>query len=209
MPALRSLRAALPGAEIVLIGLPWARDFVARFGEYLDGFLEFPGFPGLPERYLEVDRVPEFLANAQARRFDLAVQLHGNGSLVNPLTVLLGARHSAGFYTPGGYCPDPDRFLTWPDHGLEIHRLLRLTEFLGCPDCGDHLEFPLTGDDFRGLHAVDGASGLAIGEYVCIHPGASVAGRRWPAGEFAAVGRELVAHGLGVVLTGAAAEAGL
>lgn len=206
VPALRSLRAALPGAEIVLIGLPWSREFAARFDRYLDGFLEFPGFPGLPERPPRVDLIPGFLAEAQARRFDLAVQLHGSGSFVNPLTELLGARRCAGFFTPGDYCPDPDRFVAWPERGLEVHRLLRLTEFLGCPGCGDGLEFPLREDDFRRLRAAEGAAALDPGGYACLHPGASVPERRWPVSRFAAVARALAARGLRVVLTGAAAE---
>src|SRR5262249_17278426 len=88
VPALRSLRAALPEAEIVLVGLPWCRDFAARYGAYVDGFREFPGYPGLPERAPQIQRIPSFLAVMQAERFDLAVQLHGSGPFVNELTAL-------------------------------------------------------------------------------------------------------------------------
>jgi ADP-heptose:LPS heptosyltransferase len=201
VPALRALRAALPGAELVLVGLPWAREFAARFRHLLDGFREFPGWPGLPEREPQTDRVPGFLAEMQAEKFDLAVQLHGSGAYVNPLVALFGAQHTAGFYRPGDYRPDPDRFLPWPDRGLELRRLLALTEFLGAPARGEHLEFPLTPEDYRA------AARLAAGEYVCIHPGASVPERRWPAGRFAVVADALAARGLKVVLTGTAAEA--
>src|SRR5579885_2877976 len=119
VPAFRALRSALPDAEIVLIGLPWARVFVDRFRE-------FPGWPGLPERPPLIERIPDFLTAMQAERFDLAVQLHGSGPFVNPLTALFGARRCAGFYLPGGWRPDPALFVPWPDRGTEIRRLLHL-----------------------------------------------------------------------------------
>jgi ADP-heptose:LPS heptosyltransferase len=202
VPALRAVRAALPGAEVVLVGLPWARGFADRFAHLLDGFRPFPGWPGLPEREPQLDRVPGFLAGMQAEGFDLAIQLHGSGPGVNELCALFGARRTAGFYLPGGHRPDPDLFLPWPDRGLELRRLLALTTFLGFPPRGEHLEFPLRAADFA-------AAGLEPGGYVCVHPGASVPERRWPADRFAAVADALAARGLRVVLTGTAGERGL
>lgn len=209
IPALRALRAALPESEIVLLGLPWAREFCRRYLMYLNGFREFPGYPGLPEQTPQLERLPALLAEIQKEKFDLAVQMHGKGNLTNPLTVLLGARQTAGFYVPGAYCPERRHYLPYPDHGLEVHRLLRLVEFLGCPSQGDELEFPLTEQDIASWHGFRETMHLSNGSYVCVHPGASVPERRWPPEYFAAVGRALADQGLSVVLTGTEPEAHL
>src|SRR5690349_23412729 len=105
VPAFRSLRAAFPQAHIALIGLPWSKAFVNRFRRYLDEFIEFPGYPGLPERPAAAAATPDFLAIMQRRRFDLALQMHGNGRYTNQLLPLLGARVTAGFVQPGSHCP--------------------------------------------------------------------------------------------------------
>jgi ADP-heptose:LPS heptosyltransferase len=209
VPAFRAFRSAWPEAEIVLLGLPWAQTFVERYRGYLDGFRIFPGFPGLPECQPDIARIPAFLREMQEERFDLAIQLHGSGPFVNPLLVLLGARRSAGFYLPGDYCPDTELFCPWPERGREVMRLLRLVEFLDLPTQGDHLDFPLRDADYRELEQIEGTEELRPGEYVCLHPGASVPERRWPPEWFAGIGAALARHGLRLVLTGSAAEAEL
>src|SRR3712207_3844932 len=75
VPAWRALRRHWPHARITLVGLPWAREFVSRFHGYLDDFLEFPGHRGLPERHAVA--ADAFLHEIRARRFDLALQMHG------------------------------------------------------------------------------------------------------------------------------------
>ncbi len=205
-PAFRALRAALPEAEIVLVGLPWARTFAARYAHYLDGFREFPGYPGLPESAVQVGRLPDFLAGLQAERFDLAIQMHGSGRITNPLVALFGARSLAGFYAPGDFCPDPERSLAWPANVPEVWRLLRLLEFLGVPLCGEELDFPLTAADLQAARALERRHGLEPGRFVCIHPGARAACRRWPPECFAAVADALAARGWQIVTTGSAGE---
>jgi ADP-heptose:LPS heptosyltransferase len=204
VPALRALRAGLPEAEIVLVGLGWARAFAERFDRYVDGFLELPGFPGLAEIEPRVPELPAFLARAHELRLDLAVQLHGSGAITNPLAVLLGARRTAGFYLPGSFRPDDELFVPYPDKGHEIHRLLRLPEALGLPLRGDELELPLGPEDHEELARA--APGLAGTAYACVHPGARLADRRWPPERFAAVADALADRGLHVVLTGTQGE---
>jgi ADP-heptose:LPS heptosyltransferase len=203
VPALRALRQALPESEIVLVGLPWAKGYVERFRAYLDGFRAFPGYPGLPERPARLEEIPPFLAGLQQERFDLALQMHGAGTVTNPLTVLFGARANAGYFVPGQFCPDADRFLPYPDGLHEVRRHLRLMEFLGAAPQGEHLEFPVSDEDRRELQAA--AAGLTPGEYVCLHAG-STSARRWPPEHFAAVGEALAQRGIRVVLTGTESE---
>ena len=221
VPAMRTLRVALPQAEITLLSLPWAEAFVARFARYFDDFIEFPGYPGIPERVPPVAELPGFLAGVHSRQFDLALQMHGSGITSNPFTVMLGARLNAGFYLPGQYCPDPQRFLAYPSDEPEPRRHLRLMEFLGLPLQGEHMEFPLRESDEAELEVAirdavtgDAAGGLAArrlgtGDYVCLHAGAYEPARRWPVERFATVGDALAERGLQVVLTGSASEAEL
>ena len=99
-PAFRALRAALPEAEITLIGLPFVRELVER-STRLDRFVEFPGFPGLAEQFFDARRALDFFARMQAECFDLAIQMHGSGVYANPFTLMLGARVTAGYVRPG------------------------------------------------------------------------------------------------------------
>ena len=216
-PALRALRHGLPGAHITLVGLPWAREWVLRL-QSVDAFIEFPGWPGLPERKPADARSRlDFLVDMAARKFDLALQFQGSGAIVNTLTAAFGARLNAGFCTRGGAAPanDTARFLLWPETGTEVERLLALTDHLGLPRQGLHLEFPLADADRAQanalLHEPDGTQrGSAdTPRWVLVHPGSQWPSRRWPAERFAAVADRLATQGCRIALTGSAAEADL
>lgn len=206
VPAFRALRLALPQAEISLIGLPWAQSFVDRFRCYLDAWIEFPGYPGIPEGWQEPQSIPPFLSWMQQHAFDLAIQMHGNGSYINAFTVLLGAKFTAGFYLPEQYCPNADRFLPYPDAEPEVWRHLRLMQHLGIPLQGDQLEFPILESDWQSFNTIPESHSLQPNRYVCVHPGASVGDRRWSILGFAAAADAMAQQGYQIVLTGTAAE---
>ena len=207
VPALRAMRSGFPEAEITLIGLPWAADFARRFARLVDRFVEFPGFPGLPEREPDLAALPGFLTQAQAAHYDIAIQMHGRGDLTNSIVGALGAKMTAGFCPPGGACPDPMHFLPWPESGTEIHRCIALTDFLGLPRAGDRLEFPLDDDEIAQADALLARHGLAPRRFVCVHPGARLYTRRWPAEYFAVIAQDIARRGFTVVLTGSREEA--
>jgi ADP-heptose:LPS heptosyltransferase len=189
VPALRALDAAYPEAHITLIGLPLARELAARLRRYLDGFAAFPGFPGMVGPDCDLDAVPDFFQRMKNQSFDLAIQMHGSGEIANPLMVLMGAASNAGFYRPGRYRPDAQRYLQWRDEEDEVPRWLRLAAHLGAPAKGSFLEFPLEPQDWAEWRA------LRLEHYVCLH----CAGRSEPLAE---MGDALAAEGWRVVLTG-------
>ncbi|NHZ94908.1 glycosyltransferase family 9 protein [Massilia sp. CCM 8734] len=208
VPALRALRAAMPRARISLVGLSWADQFANRFRRYIDEFIAFPGHEAFPEQAARLDQLDDFYAGMRARRFDLALQMHGNGQYSNAVVRAFGARAMAGFGAVAG--GEDECLIRFPETGAEPLRLLELTTGLGAPACGQQLEFPITEADERELEASGVTRALASGSYVCIHPGARSADKCWPAARFAAVADQLaIGPGLTTVLTGSPAEAPL
>jgi len=207
VPAVRALKKAWPGSELTLIGLPWAEELAERLS-CVDRFMAFPGYPGLPESSADLAALPLFLQRMQDESFDLLLQMHDSGTITNPLMAACGARHTAGFVEPGAYVPEPAVFAPWPTQGHEIERLLSLVDHLGLPRSGTALEFPIGDTDRIELAGLwPGAYGGQ--PYVCVHPGAQLPSRRWPAERFAQVADAMVDRGCSVVLTGTAGEAPL
>jgi ADP-heptose:LPS heptosyltransferase len=207
VPALRALRQAFPKTHIALIGLPWAMDFVPRFPNYLDEFISFPGWPGLPEQVVDPEKTTRFLEMMQQKKFDVAFQLQGNGTCVNSMMGLLGARITAGYYPDmlPQYRVNPDAYIPYPEGQHEIRRHVHLMEFLGIPAQGYDLEFPITDADRQRVGELPELKNLEPHRYVCIHPG-GISARRWPEYKFAQVANVLADKGYTIVLTGTAAE---
>jgi len=203
VPALRTLRKAWPQAHITIMGLPWMQSFTERFADYLDEFIWFPGYPGLPEQPPDRSATLECIQHVMQRKFDLAIQMHGNGSIINPLVELFGADENAGYYRREDYIP-AGYFMEYPQGIHEVHRHLRLMEHMGLQAAGDHLEFPITRSDEEQYRQ----AGLSLvpGSYICVHPGSRGAWRQWPIAHFARLADDCANKGWQIVLTGTREE---
>jgi len=207
-PALESLRAAYPGAEIVLLASPWHAEVFSERPAPFDRVLVVPAIEGIrepiPDDPVPASRLPEFLDKARAEGFDLAVQLHGGGRNSNPFVARLGARMTVGLRAPDA--PPLDRTVPYRIYHPEVFRYLEVVELVGAPAVGYRPAFAIVPADRQQAAQVAPPDGA---RYAVLHPGASDPRRRWPADRFAAVARMLIDEGLEVLVTGTPSESEL
>lgn len=206
IPAIRALRASYPNAQVNLIGLPWMAGFASRFRRYFDGFVSFPGAAGLPEQPIDLDAFTHFLHRERLADYDLILQMHGKGSVTNPVVAMLANRGMAGYFEPGEYCPDHETFMPYPEGLPEIERHIALMEFLGIPAKGRAIEFPVDTAEVAEAATLLAEEGVRDKPYVCIHPGARDIRRWWAPKKFAQVADALAEKGHAIVFTGTSEE---
>jgi ADP-heptose:LPS heptosyltransferase len=204
VPALRTLRRRYPDARIGLVGLWSSRWMLDAYPHYIDELLPIDGLPLLCPPPADVEGALTALAEARRQRFDLAIQLHGNGSLSNLVTAMIGARRSLVHHLPDQPAPEGALAVAYPDRGHEVVRLLELVDRLGV--IGEaHLEAPDPAACAGGAALVAELRVPPQG-FAVLHPGASRPDRRWSVAGFAALARWLLDRDLLVVATGTEGE---
>ncbi|MEH0841548.1 glycosyltransferase family 9 protein [Micromonospora sp. CPCC 205711] len=119
----------------------------------------------------------------------VAVNLHGRGPQSHRM--LAGAGRLLAFRCPdAGHLDGPQ----WRDDEHEVDRWCRLLDWYGIPA------------DPTDLTLRPAPVGTAPAGRTVVHPGSKLPEKRWPAGRFAALARELTRRGHRVVVTGSADE---
>jgi ADP-heptose:LPS heptosyltransferase len=210
VPALRALKAARPDVRVALVTWAEMAPVVERMAAHVDELVDFPGYPGIPERAPQVEAWAGWVRSVRSRRFDVALQAYGANAAANEVVAAMGARRTGGFFATTALERtgplDLATHVPYPAHLHEVDRHLHLLGHLGVPGAGRHLELPVSTADRGEGGRVMAAAGLVPGRFVAVHPGATCSSRRWPAERFAAVVAALAADGWRVALTGVPAE---
>jgi ADP-heptose:LPS heptosyltransferase len=203
IPAFRTLREYYPEAEISLIGLANSISLCKRFENYIDDLIIFPGYYGLPEQDYDTERTNEFIQTMNNKKFDLLIQMQGNGTYVNSLCHTLNPRYLAGFFPPEEPV-DSSLFMPYPNFGHEKDRHLLLLKKIGITSKNKEMEFPITSADKSHFQNLD--LKLTPKTYICIHPGSRNRLRQWPIEHFSSIGDFITQHGYQIIITGTTQE---
>jgi ADP-heptose:LPS heptosyltransferase len=205
LPALDALRAAYPGAEIVLLGRELHRELLEGRPGSVDRVVVIPVSRGVRQEAGVVEdphELDRFFDRMRAQRFDLALQMHGGGRWSNPFVSRLGAGLTAGCRAEDA--APLDRWIRYVYYQPEIARYLEIAGLVGAPPCTVAPRVAVTERDRAEAAEVLGVPGR--GPLAVLHPGASAGRRHWPPESFAAVGDALARDGLAVAITGSAGE---
>lgn len=217
-PAMRALRAAVPGRSLTLLGsaagaaalpfMPELDDAIVHAAPWMKDSATGPdNHPGQQASLALVDTLA-------ARAFDAAVIFTTYTQSALPAALLC---HQAGIPLRLAHCREnPYRLLSdWiPDPEPastvrhEVQRQLALVKQVGCPPAGLALSFVPRAADSAAATACLRAAGIDPGlPWILLHPGASAASRRYPPGHWAQSIRLLAqATALPLVLAGSAAD---
>ncbi|WP_091504851.1 MULTISPECIES: glycosyltransferase family 9 protein [Amycolatopsis] len=202
VPAIESLEAAYPEAEIVLLGTRMHAELFADRPSPIDQVLQLPPARGVHEPAGKpFDEAEQQAFFDSVGPVDLAVQVHGGGRNSNPFVQRLKPR-----YTVGSRTEDAVELDRWVPFRYYQHEVLRALEVVGLAGAAPvALEPRLTVRESDFAAAADDLRGLPR-PLVVVHPSATDPRRRWPAEKFAEVIAALVRDGAGVAVIGSPDE---
>jgi ADP-heptose:LPS heptosyltransferase len=180
VPALRGVRRAFPGHDLVLAA-PAGLGPAVRATGAVDA--HFPT--------ADNGRQVPSLSHWRGAPPEIAIDLHGNGTVSHDVLAVLAPGRLLSYARPEPGHPSPPR---WRAEEHERQRWCRFLEAYGIPADPEDVRI-----------APPSLASPAPGAVV-LHPGADSAARRWPAGRYAAVAAAIRDTGRRVVVTGGPGE---
>jgi ADP-heptose:LPS heptosyltransferase len=238
LPALRALRAAYPGAELVYLGQQWHAEFLHGRAGPVDRVVVVPPLPGIGLPAPDENGAPNVDGPTATERVrgpagehaqEAGPENEAEGAMHAFVTAMRRERFDLALQMYGGgrhANPLLQRFGARLTVGMQsadavaLDRCLpyrnlvnRRLQLLDVAALAGAQSLPLT-TSFQASKADRALAAELLpplpGErLVLFHPGASDPRRRWPAPRFAALGDALCEQGAQVAINGSAAEAGL
>ncbi|GAB2993802.1 glycosyltransferase family 9 protein [Amycolatopsis acidiphila] len=202
VPAIQSLKAAYPDAEIVLLGTKLHAELFADRPSPISRVLPLPPARGVHEpagKPFDEAEQQEFFD--QVGPVDLAVQVHGGGRWSNPFVQRLKPRWTVGSRTEDA--AELDRWVPFRYYQHEVIRALEVVGLAGAIPVALEPSLVVRERDFQ---TVEGELRGLPRPLVVVHPSATDPRRRWAAEKFAQVSAELVGQGCGVAVIGSPDE---
>ena len=209
-PTLRSLRAALPDTELILVAspngaaaaelLPWIDEVVVWRALWQDASGDLPFDPGHEFAFIERLRTVAADAALILTSFSQTPFAAAYACYLAGIPIRVGHEVMFG----GGVLSHPIGG-PWPDH--QADRNLHLLRGIGIPLVGDHLEVSVRADAVEAVRRRLRDAAIIEGEPVVVAPGASCSARRYDPARFGrAVALLRSRTGRPVVVLGTAAE---
>lgn len=212
-PALHALKEAYPAATITVLGTPIHAAVVAATEGPVDDVEMLPVTRGVHDGPRNGERFEDdaggvaaqeaFFEAMRARKFDIALQMHGGGRFSNPFLLRLGARHTVGTRTRDA--ERLERNLDYVYYQNEPDRWLEVAGLAGAPS----IVAPPLLPTLEHQRNIVGFKDHQRTSLVVLHPGATDPRRRWPASYFAEAAATLVREGAQVLIVGDRSEKAL
>ncbi len=206
-PALRSLREALPGSRIDVLGLRCAEPILGR-SPHVDRLLQWGDFRRKGQPLARVEKaalVAALAARLRPARYDATVVLHNGVRAMHLLADAVGSPIRAGLAYGSETFRERIPLPTEPEFARRENA--RVLAALGVPEDGGPVELPTTADD---VAAAETLIGSGSGPLVGIHPGSDWSCQQWLPERFAEVATALQDHASArIVLTGSSNELAL
>ena len=199
LPAIESLKATFPNAEITLLGAPWHEEFLLPGRCAVDRVVVVPPMDGIRSgEPANENEIEQFFAGMQREEFDMAFHFQGNGLSANAFLLELGAGFTAGCTTEGA--PLLTESLPFYYYQSEVLRYLEVVSLVGVRPVGFQGTIGVLPQDRE--ETLSFLRLMGDQPFVVLHPFATDVRREWVDARYPPLADALAEAGYGVVFTG-------